>query len=454
MSALAHILAKRHLPVSGSDLRSSAITAGLQGLGVHLFHQQQGENLNWFRGEGDQVLPQVVCSTAINPKNDEFQAAQALGCPIFHRSDLLAALMAEPQTQSVAIAGTHGKTTTSSLLAYVLLEVGLDPTIIVGGEVSAWGGNARLGEGPYLVAEADESDGSLVKLRAAIGAITNIELDHPDHYANLDQLIHTFQTFAAQCGVVVGCGDCAVIRQHLKPEITYGLEPAHHPDYLATEVLCDGEGTTAQVWERGECLGSLRVKLLGRHNLGNALAVVAIARHLGVEFEAIAQAIATFSGAKRRFEHRGSYNHITLIDDYAHHPSEILVTLAAAKLQAQQNRQRVVAIFQAHRYSRAASLLNEFASCFRDADQVIVTDIYSAGEQNNQGITGEKLSIAISQHHPQVLYHGELGTLPEYLYQHLQPQDLVLFLGAGNLNQTIPTLLAMAQPGASPPVPG
>src|SRR4028119_2145183 len=386
MSALAYVLAKRQLPVSGSDIRSTHITQRLQAVGAHLFGDQDATNLEFFQSTTEPIygklpkaaigisqngeicggvskssstlpaekatagLPQVICSTAINSVNLEYQAALERGYPIFHRSDLLAALIQD--YQSIGVAGTHGKTTTSSLIGYLLLKAGLDPTIVVGGEVDAWDGNARLGNGPYLVAEADESDGSLAKLSPWIGVITNIELDHPDHYETLEEVIEIFQTFAARCKTVVGCIDCETLRSRLQPTITYSLHRETGADYSVAQVTYDADGTTAQVWEGNKVLGELHLKLLGKHNLSNALAAVAVGRHLGLEFDIIAGAISTFEGAKRRFELRGKYNGISFVDDYAHHPSEIRATLTAASLRkggsvsSSSEYRRVIAIFQ------------------------------------------------------------------------------------------------------------
>jgi UDP-N-acetylmuramate--alanine ligase len=238
MSALAYVLAKRELPVSGSDLRPNHITHKLESIGAHIFGRQEASNLEFFRpdneADGEAKLPQVICSTAINTSNLEYKAAQELGCPILHRSDVLAALIAE--YYSIAVAGTHGKTTTSSMIGYMLLEAGVDPTILVGGEVNAWEGNARLGQSKYLVAEADESDGSLIKHAPEIGIITNIELDHPDHYDTLEQVIDTFQTFAKGCKILVGSIDCATVRDRLKPTISYSLHSDTEADYTVTNI--------------------------------------------------------------------------------------------------------------------------------------------------------------------------------------------------------------------------
>ena len=480
MSALAYILAKRKLPVSGSDVRSSHITQRLQSVGAYIFNRQEATNLEIFQpqtnsayqpvstlvednhlSEGTAVslqsssylspeilatnLPQIICSTAISSSNSEYQAAQSKGCPIFHRSDLLAALIKE--YQSIAVAGTHGKTTTSSLIGYMLLKIGLDPTIIVGGEVSAWEGNARLGKGKLLVAEADESDGSLSKFAPTIGVITNIELDHPDHYQNLEEVVEIFRVFSDQCETLIGCVDSDTLQAEFKPDITYSTSSTTNADYTVKKVEYHSEGSVAEIWERGKVLGEVKLQLLGQHNLSNALAAIAIGRKLGLDFEVIAKAISTFDGAKRRFEERGKFNGITCVDDYAHHPSEIRATLAAARLRIEtSNEQRIVAIFQPHRYSRTHTFLQEFAQSFHDADLVVVTDIYSAGEANEQKISGQEVADAIAAYHKRVVYHSSLASLSNCLIKILKSGDLALFLGAGNLNQVIPQLIDLHYP--------
>jgi len=489
MSALAYILAKRNLPVYGSDIKSSHITQRLQAMGAHIFWGQDASNFELFQrpavdhnpagkppekavssadenrvgasvataqalkqNGSDQAaksvlgLPQVVCSTAIHQANAEYRAALDLGCPIFHRSDVLAALIQD--YQSVAVAGTHGKTTTSSLIGFMLMTAGLDPTIVVGGEVNAWEGNARLGEGPYLVAEADESDGSLVKLVAQIGVVTNVELDHPDHYNTLDQVIDIFKVFAKNCQTLIGCIDDEIVKDSLKPNISYSLQPDSGADYTADQVLYGADNTKARIWERGVLLGEMELKLLGKHNLSNALAAIAVGRLLGVEFSAIASAMASFEGARRRFEVRGFHNDILFVDDYAHHPSEIHVTLAAAQLRIKGNNKnpksgRVVAIFQPHRYSRTLTFLPEFAQSFGDADLVVVCDIYSAGEPDLGQISGQKVADLIAKEGQQVEFQASLESVSKFLTQNLQPGDLALFLGAGNLNQIIPEVMAV-----------
>lgn len=471
MSALAHILTQRKLPVSGSDVRATNITQKLQSLGAHIFWQQNAANLEYFLDSPSAQatistgsLPQVVCSTAIQPTNPEYQAAVKLGCPIFHRSDVLAALISEAP-QSIAVAGTHGKTTTSSLIGYLFFQANLDPTIVVGGEVSAWQGNARVGQSPYLVAEADESDGSLVKFHPQIGVVTNIELDHPDHYATLDEVVQIFEQFTRHCQQMVLCLDCETIRDRILAGtsgasvlgtdalscITYSLDEKSPATYKAGAIKYGSTETTAVIYEKGDRLGQVSVSLLGQHNLSNALAAIAVGRMAGIPFDVIAKALSSFEGAQRRFEHRGEAQGICLIDDYAHHPSEIRATLSSAKLQTtpdelgRSKHQRVVAVFQPHRYSRTQTFLTDFSQAFGDADCVVATDIYSAGEAKPPDMSGASVAAAIAEHHPQLSYQETLLDVTDYLKAHLTSGDLVVFLGAGDLNRIIPDVLRHLQ---------
>jgi UDP-N-acetylmuramate--alanine ligase len=438
MSALAYVLAQRSLPVSGSDLRRTNIVDRLESFGVKFFHGQTAENLEFFQEQ----LPQVICSTAINKSNAELAAALARGCEVWHRSDVLAALIAE--ANSIAVAGTHGKTTTSSMVGCVLVEAGLDPTIIIGGEVSTWEGNARTGKTDYLVAEADESDGSLTKHIPQVGIITNIELDHTDHYGSLEAVIATFQTFAGNCQTVIGSIDCPLVSKEISSHITYSLRAESGADYTVQNISYGSYLTTAELYERGQHLGTLKLQVTGEHNLSNALAAVAAARLLKVEFEPIAAALQKFGGAKRRFELRGEHQGIRFVDDYAHHPSEIAVTMSAAKRQVQQPH-RLVAAFQPHRYSRTFTFLAGFAESMAAADIVVITDIYSAGEPNDGRVTGEQLAEEIRKINPNVFYKATLPEVTQFMTEQLQSGDMALFLGAGNLNQVIPDVMAFYQ---------
>jgi UDP-N-acetylmuramate--alanine ligase len=436
MSGLAYVLAQRGLPVSGSDLKESNITRRLAAVGAQIFYTQAADNLDNLTATG---TPQIVCSTAIGGSNAELAAAVAKDYQIFHRSDVLAAIINE--YASVGVAGTHGKTTTSSTIGCMLVSAGLDPTIVVGGEVDTWGGNARVGKSEHFVAELDESDGSLVKHHPKIGVITNIELDHPDRYRNLEEVIDVFTTFRDNCELTIGCIDCEIVRTRLRPDLTYSLDRHSGANYTADNIDYSGKGTTADIYEGDNLLGAIELKVLGHHNLSNALAAVAVGRKLGLEFDRIATGLATFLGAKRRFELKGEANNIAFIDDYAHHPTEILVTLAAAKLQVKAPR-RVIAAFQPHRYSRTIEFLDEFAKSFKDADIVAITDIYSAGEKNPTGMTGEDLVREIAKHHPQVSYQPTLPDVLTFLSSTLKSGDMCICLGAGNLNSIIPQAIA------------
>ncbi|MFN3925840.1 MAG: UDP-N-acetylmuramate--L-alanine ligase [Pseudanabaenaceae cyanobacterium] len=432
MSGIAHILVKRGYQVSGSDLQPNRVTAQLAELGVKIYWGQSAQNINLHQH------PQVVYSSAIKQGNPELETAIKYGLKLWHRAELLAELV--NHSQSVAVSGTHGKTTTSSLISFLLLRAGFDPTIVVGGEVDAWGGNARAGHSPYLVAEADESDGSLVKFHPQVGVITNVELDHTDHYQNLEQVVGVFQQFATQAQVVVTCGDCPVARRNIKASITYSLN-GQPTDYTVKAVSYCATGTTAILVERGKVLGEFQLQLLGAHNLSNALAAIAVARYYGIDWELIREALPAFRGAKRRFEAKGEWQGITLVDDYAHHPSEVQATLRAAKLQGR----RVVAVFQPHRYSRTYAFFTEFTAAFAEADVVVVTEIYSAGEEPIAGVSAEQLATAIAQVHPRCIYLPKLAEIPPWLQANLQTGDLVLFLGAGNLNQVIAPTLELLQ---------
>ncbi len=429
MSALAYVLVKRGYQVSGSDLATNARTQRLASLGAQI---HQDHSIDHIAGS-----PCVIYSSAVKPSNPEITAALDQGLPLCHRATLLAHLF--NTSYGIGVAGTHGKTTTSSMIGYLLVQAQLDPTLVIGGEVDAWGGNARVGQSHYMVAEVDESDGSLVQLHPTIGVITNIELDHPDHYADLGQVIAAFQQYEQQCEVVVASLDCETVAQSLNPHISYSLIDHPKAHYLARSIKYNGSGTTAQIWEHGIPLGTLTLQVLGAHNLSNALAAIAVGRHLGLDFKVIAGALQGFVGAHRRFELKGQVGDVIFIDDYAHHPSEIEVTLKAAKLRER----RVVAVFQPHRYSRLTSLFEDFTHAFAQADVVVITSTYAAGESPQGSASSLTLAAAIAQYHTAVWYEPSLDALPEHLARRVEPSDLVLFLGAGNLNQQIPQTMAV-----------
>ncbi|MBC8122517.1 MAG: UDP-N-acetylmuramate--L-alanine ligase [Gemmatimonadaceae bacterium] len=431
MSGLAQLLAAQGKQVTGSDICPNLQTNRLETAGIPIFYGHRADNIRH--------ATRLIYSSAIKPDNPELLAARSSGLSIYHRAELLATLASD--YRMVGVSGTHGKTTTSSMIAVMLYLNGLDPTVIVGGEINELEGHARLGWGPHLVAEVDESDGSLILFSPEVAVVTNIEDDHLDHYGDLGHIVEAFRQFTSQANITVGCLDCPAIRAHLNVTLGYSLEGHPDADYTVEQVVYKARSTTARVLERGAVLGELQLQVIGRHNLTNALAAVAVGRHLGLKFDQIAQGLAQFTGAGRRFQLMGEREGITFIDDYAHHPSEIRATLSAARL----HERRVVAVFQPHRYSRSLLLLDEFGPVFEAADEVVVTAIYAAGELDRGLVSGEQVAQAVARHHANVHYEPSFEGLKRYLYTHLHPDDLVLFLGAGNLNQIIPELIEPAR---------
>jgi UDP-N-acetylmuramate--alanine ligase len=345
----------------------------------------------------------------------------------------------------IAVGGAHGKTTTTSMTGAVLLAGGLDPTIVVGGRVHALGTNARLGHGQFLVAEADESDGTFVRLTPAIAVITNLDREHLDHYKTMPGLEAAFVAFADRVpfyGLVVLCADDHALME-LAPRIarrtlTYGIDAGQ---LRAVDLALTGEGARCVIEAAGARLGELRLKLVGRHNVLNALAAVAVGLELDVPFTQIAHGLSEFEGVGRRFETKGEANGVLVVDDYAHHPTEIVATLAGAR---QLGRGRVVVLFQPHRYTRTQNLAREFGAAFDAADHVFVTDIYAAGEAPIEGITAETVVGAARSHgHRNVVYAGDLARAEALLREVVRPHDLVITLGAGDVTRLGPRLLAL-----------
>jgi UDP-N-acetylmuramate--alanine ligase len=442
MSGLAFLLAKGGHKVSGSDIQRNAQTEKLRahGVSIHIGHSP----------EVIEGVEQVVYSTAIADNDPELKRAHELGIEVLHRSQVLAALSLSKKL--IGISGTHGKTTTTSMMGSLLCDADFDPMVVIGAQVDSLGGNAKPGSGEYLVAEVDESDRSLLHFHPEIAVVTNVEADHLDHYEGIDDIVETFQQFIAQSQHWIACLDDANITERLIPASTIpwtGYSLDNHPlaQFRADEVHYGAECTKARIWEktgegkgeREEILGILELGVLGRHNLSNALAVVAVARKLGLPFSIIAQSLKHFQGAQRRFQERGQRDGVVFIDDYAHHPSEIRATLATAKLHPGR---RVVAIFQPHRYTRTKALFAEFSTAFQDADVVVLTDIYSAGE-TYAGLDGSHVADAVRQHHTQVHYCPSLGDVSQWLQRNLHPGDMAVFLGAGNINTVIPELLQL-----------
>ena len=429
MSGLAEVLLTMGYQVSGSDLKASEVTDRLVGMGGRVFTGHHERNV-----EGADI---VVYSSAVEAGNPELRAAIARGLPVIPRAEMLAELMR--MKYGVAVGGAHGKTTTTSMVGAILLEGGLDPTIVVGGRVHSMGTNARLGHGQFLVAEADESDGSFIRLVPAIAVITNLDEEHLDHYGSMEGLEAAFVEFGDRVpfyGLVVLCADNARLMR-LAPRMsrrtmTYGIAAgavratnlALAPGGVRFDVVCDGRP-----------MGAIEMPIVGRHNVQNALAAIAVGIELEVPFAHIALALSRFAGVGRRFERKGEVGDVLVIDDYAHHPTEIMATLAGAR---QLGRERVVVLFQPHRFSRTRSLAAEFGACFDDADLVLVADIYPAGEPPIPGVTAELIVGAARSHgHRNVVYAGDLARAEALLREMVRPHDLVLTLGAGDVTRLV-----------------
>lgn len=431
MSGIAEVLLTLGYKVTGSDLAASDTTRRLEELGGKISIGHQESNIG--------AAQVVVISSAVSPTNPEVLAAKTKLIPVIPRAEMLAELMR--LKYGVAIAGAHGKTTTTSMVASVLAEGGLDPTMVIGGKVNALGSHARLGRGELLVAEADESDGSFLRLSPSIIAVTNIDREHLDHYGSMEQVDASFLEFINRIpfyGLAVLCADNerlrALFSRVVKRYQTYGLQETPGgtpPDFRATDITLKEWGSEFRAHFRGRALGPFRLVIPGIHNVSNALAAIAIGLELDVPVDLIRRGLAAFSGVERRFHLRGEKNGIMVVDDYGHHPTEIRATLAAAK---QGWNRRLVVLFQPHRYTRTRDLLDDFAGAFQQSDVLYVTDIYPASEQPIPGISGELLAERIrGAGHPNVIWVQQKQELPDRVTPNLQPGDLVLTLGAGDI---------------------
>ena len=439
MSGIAEVLLNMGYQVSGSDLKASDVTERLVRLGGRVFVGHDASNV-----EDAQI---VVYSSAVKPENPEMVAARAAGLPVIGRAEMLAELMR--MKYGVAIGGSHGKTTTTSMVAQVLARGGLDPTIVVGGRLHQLGTSARLGHGQFLVAEADESDGSFLRLSPAVTVITNIDREHLDHYAGLDAIRQAFVYFANRVpfyGVSVLCVDDGNVREILpelkKRHTLYGTRP--EAQVRATDVELIPHGSRFTVHSFGRELGRIELAVPGRHNVLNALAAVAVGLEVEVGFGHIADALAQFRGVGRRFETRGEVGGVRVIDDYGHHPTEIKATLAAAKTLGG----RVLVIFQPHRYTRTAMLREEFGAAFGDADRAWLLDVYAAGETPLPGASGQSLAEAaheLGARH--VSYAAEPALAAAAAVAEARPGDVILTLGAGDVWKIADEILSLLQSG-------
>ncbi len=427
MSALAYILLKRGYDVSGSDLNAGHMSAHLAEEGAMVFMGHDACQVN----DADAV----VVSTAIHQNNPELVEAQRRNLPVLHRSDVLAAIL--NQADGVAVAGAHGKTTTSAMIACIAAESTTDPTIIIGGEVESLGGNARNGKGRYVIAEADESDGSFLKLYPHIAVVTNIEDDHLDHYGTEENIYKAFKAFLeniTEGGKAILCVDnqkvARLAKETSKTVISYGME-GEDAEYTAKNITYSTNGTSYDLYHHDDFVTEVKLIVPGRHNVLNSLGAFVSAVEMGIDIPTILTALYKFGGAKRRFETKGRVNGVWVVDDYAHHPTEIGVTLSAAR---QTKPNRLIAVFQPHRYTRTQLLFDEFCQCFKDCDELVLTDIYAASEDPIPGVSSKHLAEGIAAATGQkVTYISKLPKVEEYFESMAQPGDLIMTIGAGDV---------------------
>ncbi|WP_029192051.1 UDP-N-acetylmuramate--L-alanine ligase [Paenibacillus elgii] len=427
MSAIAKVMLEMGYQVSGSDLAQQELTEKLAAKGAQVFIGHEAQNV-----KGADV---VVYSTALAKDNVEMVAAEELNIPILHRSQMLARLM--NAKKGIAVAGAHGKTTTSSMIALVLERCSLDPTFIIGGEIMNVGSNAKAGKGDWVVAEADESDGSFLQYQPAIALVNNIEADHLENYdGNFENLKKAYAQFLSQVkedGKAVVCLDDQYLKEMISSVnsevLTYAIEA--EADFTARNIVLGDRKVSFDVMRGAEALGTIHLSVPGKHNVYNALATLITCMEAGLPFERIAEAITEFRGAKRRFQVLGEVDDILVIDDYAHHPTEIEATIQAAKATGK----RIVAVFQPQRYTRTFFLFEQFSRAFPEADEVIITDIYSpAGEKQIEGIDSAKLVELIRQNsNANVRYVPTKEQVQTYLLKSVRPGDLVITMGAGDI---------------------
>ena len=438
MSGIAEVLLNLGYQVSGSDLKQSEVSRRLESLGGKVFYGHRAEQV------GDAEV--VVISSAVREDNPEVLAARRKKILVIPRAEMLAELMR--LKRSIAVAGSHGKTTTTSMIATILHQAQLDPTAVIGGRLDRFGSGARIGTGDLMVVEADESDGSFLRLRPVIAVVTNIDREHLDHYGSFDRLRESFLSFVKEVpfyGLDVLCTDCSVVRGMIgeidRRYVTYGT--SGDAEIRAIEICQEKQGAGFDVIHQGKKLGRIILGVPGLHNAVNALAAIAVSFELGVDFDTIAKSLTGFKGVHRRFEIKGEARGVTVVDDYGHHPSEIKATLAAARdwrpEQGLEIARRVVVGFQPHRYSRTKILLDEFTTAFDQAEVLLVTEIYSAGEDPISGVTGKALFEEVSNHRKtqglETWFCPTLEEIQDWLLKNLRPGDLLLTVGAGNIWQ-------------------
>jgi UDP-N-acetylmuramate--alanine ligase len=435
MSGIAELLHHNGFDVSGSDMQSSQQTEYLQGIGVKIFIGHKAENVS--------NAELVVYSSAVNENNPEMQYARKHGIPVIRRAEMLGELMRLKYT--LAVSGTHGKSSTTSLLGAILETAGEDPTVIVGGIVQGKGSGTTIGKGPYLAAESDEFDRSFLQMQPSSALITNIDADHLDTYSNLDEIKNAFAQFANKVpfyGQVVLCLDdmgCqSILSKIVKPVITYGFSP--QAAYSVKNCRYSEHGAKFEIVRRGESLGEFSIRLFGRHNVQNAVGAFAMATEESVSVEHSKKAMETFAGVKRRMEFKGKARGAMVFDDYAHHPTEAAATLAAFRDSFPDN--RVIVVFQPHLYSRTRDHAEEFGAVFGNSDILLVCDIYGSREQPIEGISGKMIfDFAHSRGHRNAHFIGACENALEFLKKEMKEGDIVVTMGAGNITALSPRIL-------------
>lgn len=427
MSAIAKVLLQQGVKVVGSDVARSRQVQMLEDLGATVKIGHDARNIAG--------ADAIVVSSAISINNPEVKAAIRRGLPILHRSEMLAGLMREKK--GIAISGTHGKTTTTSMVSLMVEMAGMDPTILIGGEIEQIKSNAKLGTGEYLIAEADESDGSLVRLNPEIAVVTNIEADHMDYYSDISEIRSTFSKFVSRLpasGLAIMCTDDANVKmlskQYEGRKVTYGL--TNGAMLKAIKMDFNEMGSSFTVINRGLEIGQFRLNIPGMYNIYNSLAAIAVGMELGIDMGTMQKSLAEFSGAKRRFQVLHGSSAMTVVDDYAHHPTEIMATLSAARKVHGEG--RIISVFQPHRYTRTKFFFDLYGQSFFNSDHVIVTDVYAAGEEPIAKISGELVAASLRKYgHQEVTYIPSISDVKNYILKIAGPNDFVITLGAGDV---------------------
>ncbi len=449
MSALALILAKRGYSVSGSDPAINQSFQKLQSAGVIIFKIQSATNIKTICS-GKTFKPLIVISTAIPATNPELQAAEQANLEIWHRSDLLAELI--ENQPSIVVGGSHGKTTTSTIITTLLALTNNDPTAIIGGIVPYYKSNGHAGRGEVLIAEGDESDGTIDKFNSDLGVITNIELDHTNHYSDIWSLIKTMKKFANNSKKLLANKDCDITRENITALKWWSTKTIKDIDYACIPINLNGRETTANYYEEGKLIDKIKIPLPGMHNLSNATAAIAACRIAGISFQELKENLPYIQTPKRRFEFRGTWRNRQFVDDYAHHPSEISATISMARLMINSKHhnlnnsaKRLLVIFQPHRYSRTKDFQYEFAKVLLKADLVIIAPIYSAGEQRVKGIDNQSIETCAKQINPNfpISSANNFEELIKLIQIHTLKDDLILNMGAGNINSLWDKLTAL-----------